>query len=120
VTCCDEVKPRHCAGLFRQTLQLRLYGPAPVLGVCFSKVHRRRSDRQIDKRHIAGIMKTMQVAVRETDNVPGGNWLLGDVDTKRSPVIGSHDWHAFLFRGKIFLTLSSTKKTRVWHCGFAK
>jgi hypothetical protein len=21
-------------------------------------------------------MKTMQVAVRETDNVPGGNWLL--------------------------------------------
>lgn len=49
VTCCDEVKPRHCAGLFRQTLQLRLYGPAPVLGVCFSKVHRRRSDRQIDK-----------------------------------------------------------------------
>jgi hypothetical protein len=38
---------------------------APFLGICLAEVHRRRSNREIYKRHIAGVAKAVQVAIRK-------------------------------------------------------
>ena len=39
----------------------------PRLGICLVEVHRRRTNREIDKRHIANVANAVQVAIRKPD-----------------------------------------------------